>query len=96
MRDRYRAKNKEFKKREKELEEVTAKRDAVRKEFDDLRKKRLAEFMDGFNTITLKLKEMYQMITLGGDAELSWWTRSTRSRRASCSACVRRRSRGRT
>ena len=70
MRDRYRAKNKEFKKREKELEEVTAKRDAVRKEFDDLRKKRLAEFMDGFNTITLKLKEMYQMITLGGDAEL--------------------------
>lgn len=70
MRGRYRAKNKEFKKREKELEEVTAKRDAVRKEFDDLRKKRLAEFMDGFNTITLKLKEMYQMITLGGDAEL--------------------------
>ena len=27
--------------------------------------------MDGFNTITLKLKEMYQMITLGGDAELA-------------------------
>lgn len=27
-------------------------------------------FMDGFGQITLKLKEMYQMITLGGDAEL--------------------------
>jgi len=26
--------------------------------------------MDGFGKITLKLKEMYQMITLGGDAEL--------------------------
>ena len=26
--------------------------------------------MAGFNTIALKLKEMYQMITLGGDAEL--------------------------
>jgi len=26
--------------------------------------------MDGFGEITLKLKEMYQMITLGGDAEL--------------------------
>ena len=26
--------------------------------------------MDGFGQITLKLKEMYQMITLGGDAEL--------------------------
>lgn len=26
--------------------------------------------MTGFNSISLKLKEMYQMITLGGDAEL--------------------------
>ena len=26
--------------------------------------------MTGFNAISLKLKEMYQMITLGGDAEL--------------------------
>lgn len=26
--------------------------------------------ISGFNTITTKLKEMYQMITLGGDAEL--------------------------
>ncbi|RWW19735.1 hypothetical protein GW17_00016185 [Ensete ventricosum] len=30
----------------------------------------LDEFMAGFNIISLKLKEMYQMITLGGDAEL--------------------------
>jgi structural maintenance of chromosome 4 len=27
-------------------------------------------FLEGFGLITLKLKEMYQMITLGGDAEL--------------------------
>ncbi len=26
--------------------------------------------MAGFNAISLRLKEMYQMITLGGDAEL--------------------------
>ena len=26
--------------------------------------------MSGFNAISLKLKEMYQMITMGGDAEL--------------------------
>ncbi len=26
--------------------------------------------MEGFNVISMKLKEMYQMITLGGDAEL--------------------------
>ncbi|GAB4831650.1 hypothetical protein Ancab_005662 [Ancistrocladus abbreviatus] len=30
----------------------------------------LDEFMAGFSVISLKLKEMYQMITLGGDAEL--------------------------
>lgn len=34
------------------------------------RRQRLEEFMSGFGVITLKLKEMYQMITLGGDAEL--------------------------
>jgi chromosome segregation ATPase len=35
-----------------------------------LRKKRLDVFMAAFSVITRKLKEMYQMITLGGDAEL--------------------------
>ena len=42
----------------------------VREAHEALRKRRLDEFMAGFNTISLKLKEMYQMITLGGDAEL--------------------------
>ena len=42
----------------------------VRRGYEELRKRRLDEFMSGFNTISLKLKEMYQMITLGGDAEL--------------------------
>lgn len=42
----------------------------VRQAHDNMRKQRLNEFMGGFNTISLKLKEMYQMITLGGDAEL--------------------------
>lgn len=42
----------------------------VRRAYEELRKKRLDEFMVAFNTISLKLKEMYQMITLGGDAEL--------------------------
>ncbi|XP_066935951.1 structural maintenance of chromosomes protein 4-like [Clytia hemisphaerica] len=56
--------------RVKELEEVTDARNNKRKEYDDLRKQRLDEFMQGFSVITTKLKEMYQMITLGGDAEL--------------------------
>jgi hypothetical protein len=37
----------------------------VRKQYEGLRKSRLDEFMAGFNTISLRLKEMYQMITLG-------------------------------
>lgn len=45
-------------------------RNRIRKEFDGLRKRRLDDFMCGFSEITLKLKEIYQMITLGGDAEL--------------------------
>jgi structural maintenance of chromosome 4 len=53
-----------------ELDTVTNERNDVRKIYDDLRRKRLEMFMDGFGRITLKLKEMYQMITLGGDAEL--------------------------
>merc|ERR1711972_799576 len=42
----------------------------MRLKLDDLRQQRLEEFMDGFSIISMKLKEMYQMITLGGDAEL--------------------------
>eukprot|EP00899_Mesostigma_viride_P022586 jgi/Mesvir1/3511/Mv11989-RA.2 len=66
----YRKKEAEYLERVQELDAVTAQRDALRKEHEELRKKRLDEFMAGFNIITLKLKEMYQMITLGGDAEL--------------------------
>ena len=53
-----------------ELDAATANRDQVRSAYDELRKRRLDEFMSGFNIISLKLKEMYQMITMGGDAEL--------------------------
>ena len=53
-----------------ELAAATAERDTARREHDGLRKARLDGFMEGFNAISLKLKEMYQMITLGGDAEL--------------------------
>lgn len=35
-----------------------------------VRQRRRDEFMASFKNITIKLKEMYQMITLGGDAEL--------------------------
>jgi len=66
----FRAKDREYLKRVAELEGVSAARDAARRSWDALRKARLDEFMAGFSVITLRLKEMYQMITLGGDAEL--------------------------
>lgn len=66
----YRKKNAEYQRQVGELDELTARRDVARKENDALRKARLDEFMQGFSLITLKLKELYQMITLGGDAEL--------------------------
>nr|XP_039260655.1 structural maintenance of chromosomes protein 4-like [Styela clava] len=69
----------EFKKKEQvylqrvaDLDEITEKRNKYRGVHDELRKRRLNEFSAGFSVITNKLKEMYQMITLGGDAELEF------------------------
>ena len=47
-----------------ELNSVTEKRNQQQAQYDDFRKKRLEEFMAGFSIISMKLKEMYQMITL--------------------------------
>ncbi|KAJ3333038.1 hypothetical protein HDU76_011991 [Blyttiomyces sp. JEL0837] len=56
--------------RAKDVEEITSKRDSIKLECEALKKRRFDEFMSGFTAISLKLKEMYQMITLGGNAEL--------------------------
>ncbi|GLV32117.1 gluon [Carabus blaptoides fortunei] len=53
-----------------EFDHVTTKRTQMRDLREDLRKRRQTEFQSGFNLISTKLKEMYQLITLGGDAEL--------------------------
>ncbi|KAJ6609837.1 RecF/RecN/SMC [Mycena sp. CBHHK59/15] len=66
----YKEREKQFFDRAKDLEMITKQRDAEKQKYDSLRKRRLDEFMAGFSLISLKLKEMYQMITLGGNAEL--------------------------
>jgi structural maintenance of chromosome 4 len=66
----YRKKEADYLSRIAELDQVTEERNEARKEHEELRRLRLEMFMEGFGAITLKLKEMYQMITLGGDAEL--------------------------
>ncbi|CAB4004811.1 structural maintenance of chromosomes 4-like [Paramuricea clavata] len=68
--EEYRKKEEQYLQRVTELDKITEERDNKRKEYEALRTRRLNEFMEGFSIITMKLKEMYQMITLGGDAEL--------------------------
>jgi structural maintenance of chromosome 4 len=44
-----------------DLDAVTQERDAAKKTSDDLRNKRLKEFMEGFGIISMQLKSMYQV-----------------------------------
>lgn len=70
--EEYRKKEDLYRARAGELKEVTDKRDEMKNQHEMLRKQRMEEFKAGFLTITRKLKEMYRMITSGGDAELEW------------------------
>jgi structural maintenance of chromosome 4 len=53
-----------------DLNTALSARDTAKKRTDDLRRLRLEGFMEGFSLISMRLKEMYQMITMGGNAEL--------------------------
>ncbi|KAI1441404.1 nuclear condensin complex subunit Smc4 [Annulohypoxylon stygium] len=66
----YRRRVEEHAARSSDLATAVQQRDAAKKRCDDLRRLRLEGFMEGFSTISLRLKEMYQMITMGGNAEL--------------------------
>lgn len=66
----YRRRVEEHLARNADLQSAVAQRDSAKKRCDDLRRLRLEGFMEGFSTISLRLKEMYQMITMGGNAEL--------------------------
>ena len=66
----YRRRVDEHKARSTDLHAAITARDTAKKRCDDLRKLRLEGFMTGFSLISLRLKEMYQMITMGGNAEL--------------------------
>jgi structural maintenance of chromosome 4 len=57
----YQKREEEFMRRVKDLDDTTSERDAQKIVYEDLRKKRLDEFTEGFNFISLKLKEMYQV-----------------------------------
>lgn len=66
----YQEKDALYMSRAADLEETTSARNKMRDIYETARRRRIQEFLHGFTLITTKLKEMYQMITLGGDAEL--------------------------
>ncbi|KAL3426147.1 structural maintenance-chromosome 4 [Phlyctema vagabunda] len=66
----YRRRVEEHTARNADLQSAVTQRDTAKKRCDDLRRLRLEGFMEGFSMISLRLKEMYQMITMGGNAEL--------------------------
>lgn len=66
----YRRRVNEYTSRLEDLNIALAARDVAKKRTDDLRRLRLEGFMEGFSIISMRLKEMYQMITMGGNTEL--------------------------
>jgi structural maintenance of chromosome 4 len=66
----YRRRVEEHRSRSADLNSAVTQRDSAKKRCDELRRLRLEGFMEGFSLISMRLKEMYQMITMGGNAEL--------------------------
>ncbi|KAI6240442.1 SMC-N domain-containing protein [Aphelenchoides fujianensis] len=54
-----------------QMQQLVDEKNAHRRLFDRLSRMRSDEFMDGFQQIRLATQEIYQMITLGGDASLN-------------------------
>ncbi|KAJ6111861.1 Structural maintenance of chromosomes protein [Penicillium sp. IBT 18751x] len=68
--EEYRRRTAEHEARSADLAAALTSRDSAKARLDGLRSSRLNGFMEGFGIISLRLKEMYQMITMGGNAEL--------------------------
>lgn len=64
----YKKQQEDFVAKTKDLDRISEKKKQMQDMYDAVTNKRKEEFLKGFNTIRLKLKEMYQTITLGGDA----------------------------
>lgn len=56
--------------RTKDLDELMIKYGQMNQVLESVCFRRKEEFIEGYQTIRMKLKEMYQMLTLGGDADL--------------------------
>lgn len=70
--EEYRKRVEEHASRSTDLVEAISARDTANNRCEALRTRRKDEFKAGFDIITARLKEMYQMITMGGNAELEY------------------------
>ncbi|KAF1837975.1 condensin subunit Cut3 [Decorospora gaudefroyi] len=68
----YRKRVEEHAARSTDLASAVGARDAAKHKLEELRRLRKEGFKAGFDIITARLKEMYQMITMGGNAELEY------------------------
>jgi DNA repair exonuclease SbcCD ATPase subunit len=68
--DEYKNKLKNLKTHQSDLSKVANQEKDMKAKHESLRRKRYEEFMKGFEIISKELKDMYQTITMGGDAEL--------------------------
>jgi hypothetical protein len=68
--EEYRQKMREHATVAADLEQATNARDEAKREYERLKRERLEIFLEGFSFISSKLKEMYQLITIEGNAEL--------------------------
>ena len=68
----WQEKDEQFRARHEEFTECDARRTEKMRELNDLRTQRKTMFDEGFRRIADKLKETYQLLTLGGDAELEY------------------------
>lgn len=66
----YKKKYTYYKTKYDEFQFVVQRQEELRTLIDDLKSQRLNTFKEGFSTINSKLKEVYQLLTKGGDAEL--------------------------
>lgn len=68
--DEYEEKREKYNKRASELDEMSSKLQKLKMTLANLKEEREKEFRIGFALISLKMKEIYRLISFGGDAEL--------------------------
>ena len=68
----FREKLADFNAKKAEFDMISQQREEVKLQLEDLRKQRLDMFTEAYNLISMKLKELYRMLTIGGDAEMEF------------------------